>query len=146
MDTPGNSWLSAALAVLKAQLLTAAGLHNKLHLIAQAFAPSPSLDPAGLTQATYDGYAPLDIDSFSAEHIIANGNYIINSLTAPAFSPTGSTVSNTIYGWWLEDTQGNVVSMGLLPTPKVMAGAGDVLIIVPVVGMGLPAVTSTILP
>ena len=146
MDTPGNSWLSAALAVLKANLLTAAGEHNTLHLVAQAFAPSPSLDPTTLTVPTYDGYAPLNIDTFSVEHLLPNGNYVINSLTAPAFVPTGSTTSNTIYGWFLLDTQMNVVSMGLLPAPKVMGTPADVLIIVPSVGMGLPQVTSTILP
>lgn len=146
MDTPNNEFMSAALAVAKNGLLVQTGLHSTLHLVAAPFAPGPGLDPGTLTVPTYDGYAPVNVDTWGTEHILPNGNYVINSLATCVFAPTGTTTSNTIYGWYLLDTAGNCVSQGLLPNPVVMAGPGNVITIVPAVGFGPWAVTSTTIP
>lgn len=146
MDTVTNTWLGKILMDIQTHLLTGTGLHNTLHLVAAPFAPSATLDPTTLPAPTYIGYAPVDVDTFGAMHLLPNGNYVINSTVAVSFAPINDTASSTIYGWYLLDIAGDPISMGLVQPPKVLGSATDVLTIVPAIGVAPAQTSSTIVP
>ena len=64
-------------------------------------------DASGLTEATFDGYAPaaLDLSGFSGPVVTGH----VATVTAPApieFDAGAGGPTETIYGYWVEDTSG----------------------------------------
>jgi hypothetical protein len=145
MDSPANAFLVEAFDAL---LMVPFNPPNYpvMHLAAAAFAPGPALNPGTLTEATFDGYAAQPAAGFGTPHLVANGNVIMDFTPAYTWTPTGSTTANTIFGWWVMDHAGNLVSSGLLPTPVLLHGAGTTLSIVYGIGVAPWNYTSVVLP
>ncbi len=121
-DQPTTAYLFDALAALMTSVFGSTPTTVKLKLAKAPFVPGPTLDPATITEADYTGYAAQVVSSFGAAHADGTGQVIFDTFPPLAFTPTGTTTANTIYGYYLEDTQGNIAVAGLFPNPVVLNG------------------------
>jgi len=104
----------------------------EIHLSQTAFVPSPDLVMADITEATFDGYAPLNAASAATQVFSdpATGDIMIQ-VREPAggwnFQTTGTTdLPQTIFGFVLTDAAGAVVhGSELLDTPITLDGSGQ---------------------
>jgi len=130
----GTKLLNDRIATLLAAdttTLAQVGLVN-LHLAKEPFTEGPDLLLGDLTEADFDGYAPLAVDSATAQVFTdpTSGDTVIQ-LDEPAggwsWETTGTTdLPQTIYGFALTDTAGAVVhGSQLLDTPVVLDGTGQ---------------------
>jgi hypothetical protein len=144
MDVQGSAYMIEALdAILTGPLETTEA--PTVHLAAAAFAPGPSLTPASFTEATFTGYNPIAVVAWDTSHY--NGTIALaNNSTALSWTPTGTTVANTIYGYWLQDHAGNVVQSGLFPTPQTLDGPTTTLAISIQVGVSQVPNSVIVLP
>lgn len=99
-----------------------------------AKAPPPSLKTtvlADLTavEADYTGYAAKTLTAWTGPFNTSLGGSSILSPLA-SFSPTGTTISNTIYGGWIESAGGVLELIFTLSTPVGLGSATDVLSLV----------------
>jgi hypothetical protein len=145
MDSPGSAFLAEELAALLAGILSTPSF-PLVHLAAASFAPGPGLDPSTLTEATYDGYAAKLLTGWGTPHLVASGNVVVDATPVLGWTPTGSLTPNTIYGWWVIDHAGNLVSSGLLPAPVLLHGTATTLSFVFGLGQGPWNYTTTVLP
>jgi hypothetical protein len=145
MDVPGNASLQAAL-VETLSTIYATATPPVIHLAAAIFAPGPNLDPTTLTEATFTGYAALPITTFGVPHLLANGTIVAEATSAVNWTPTGTVITNTIYGWWMVDHTGKLLGSGLLPTPVLMDSLTSFLMLVPAIGIGPWLYTTPLLP
>lgn len=104
----------------------------KIHLASAAFTPGPTLTLAGLTEATFQGYAALLAAAGNQMEFLdpTTGNRIVQ-LQEPAggwhWGTTGATgLPQTIYGFYVSDN-GTVTLYGsqLFPTPIVLTASGQ---------------------
>jgi hypothetical protein len=104
----------------------------KVHLIVAPFVPGPQLDVTTLTEATFAGYAAVNV-TLGAQTVYndpVSGRRIIE-LVAPAggwqFTATGAvSPAQTVYGYVLTDKNTLITyGGGLLPTPVVIQNTGD---------------------
>lgn len=108
--------------------LAAVGLVN-VHLAKAPFTPGPVLVPGDFTEADFDGYAALAVDSATAQVFTdpSTGDKIIQ-LDEPAggwhWETTGVTnLPQTIYGAWLTDpTDATVYGSMLLDIQPELSG------------------------
>lgn len=109
-----------------------------LHLLVTAPAMTPETKWSDLSEATYDGYAPVMNLTFGAPFSDINGNNII---TGPSliFIPTDYTVPNTILGFAFTDLDGgtgpNLLATAYFDNPIPLTQPGDGFQLVPVVAL-----------
>lgn len=145
MDVPGSATLLKQLATMIAGPWATA-TPPVVHLAAANFAPTPNLNPATLTEATFDGYAASPLGSFSTPHLLSNGTAVADNASALIWTPTGSTTPNTIYGYWMVDHAGVLIQSGLFPTPVLLDGPSTTLQIIVQGGAGPWITTVTVAP
>lgn len=104
---------------LVANLRAVAPAPAKIHLIKANFSPSQQSQIADFTEADYTGYAAQAASSWLNAAYIGNGKYESLSSAVLAFAPTAATVLDTIYGYWLADNNGLLVSVCKFLTPIV---------------------------
>ena len=99
---------------------------GKLRLYASPLTLNPSILKAALVaaEATYDGYAAYVITTWNAVYYDPSGGSSFQAVHQFDFTPGAGTV-NTVYGFWVEDTAGNLLVVGNLPAPVVMQALGD---------------------
>ena len=117
----GFPYLAEALANIITNILGAT-TRVKFHLIAAPWTPQPTTVLSGLTEATFDGYAALAVTSFETVHQDAYGQALANPGIPLAWTPTGSTTPNTIFGYIAVDPAGNTVQSELFPSPVLLDG------------------------
>lgn len=104
-----------------------------LKLFKNDITPVPNYNVGDFEQATYGGYANVTLDSSKWGSIfkVVDGEYQSDSIDF-SYESTGSP-TNTVYGFWVEDEDGNDwVLAGKFPAAVVMApGAKFVLNISP---------------
>jgi hypothetical protein len=129
-----SSTLQLAIATLLADdtATLAAVVPPKVHLAKAAFVPGPSLDPATLTEADFDGYTAKAITAGSQDvYTDPTTGLITVELKAPVggwhWALTGITnLPQTIYGWYVLDSAGTVLyGSGLVPSPITLQLATD---------------------
>ncbi len=108
-------------------------VHSKMHLAKAAFTPSIGLQLSDITEADYDGYAAQNITAWGVPHLDASGQIFVSPSTAMDWTPTGSTIPNTIFGWVLVASGGTVIESGLLTAPVTLNGTSTTLQLVPIV-------------
>lgn len=75
-------------------------------------------------EADYTGYAAEVITAFSAPYVEASGGATIYSGLAAFAAAAPYTVANSIGGWWIETTGGDLVCAGDFAAPIVVGSAG----------------------
>jgi hypothetical protein len=143
--TTGNGFLFDAMAALVSGILGGMA-PPKVHLAAAPFTPSPTLDLTTLTEATYDGYAAKAITGWGAAHVDQYGQVLVIPSIAIEFTPTGSMISNTIYGYWIPDTDGNMICCDVFNPGIILDGVQTTLSFVPGVAIGPYKYATVILP
>jgi hypothetical protein len=106
-----------------------AALNVKILLSKSAFTPGPGTAVGSITEADFDGYAPLEKDA-AAPNVYtdpATGDFIIE-IPPPAggfsFETTGVTnLPQTIFGWLLTDNAEAVVYDSQLMSPQPLLTA-----------------------
>lgn len=94
-----------------------------LHLAKATFDPEEEMLPGDFTEADYTGYAPLELtfDELAAGN--PGGRAVANFLEL-LFSCGGPETPNDIYGYWVEDIEGDVVAVEKFAgSPKPMKTA-----------------------
>jgi hypothetical protein len=126
---------------------TTAPLDTTCHLAVAPFAPKPTMKQTDFTEATFDGYAPVQVTSWGTAHVDQYGQYLISGTTPPSwFTPTGTTTPNTIVGYYLLDPGGNIVSAETLPNPVTLNGPHTTLQISPGIAIAPFRYTCTVAP
>ena len=121
-------------------------VHSSLHLFANNFVPQPGSVPADFTEATFDGYAALNITAWGTVHLLPSNQPAVAPTTTIAFTPTGSLTPNTIYGYYIKDPAGNIIIAERFPSPVVLNGTGTTLQFVPEVAIAAGNTTAVIVP
>lgn len=123
-------------AVQIAMLSALAGVAGTLNgvliaLFKNDFAPNQDSLIADFTEADYTGYARSTAVVWGTPFINVDG---VAEMIAPGkqFQPSGTTVANTIYGYYVVDSGGtDLVYSERFATPVPLAGPLDALPIIP---------------
>lgn len=119
---PANVETEAIAAKWVTTMLGATPAAPKVKLVKAAFAPSPTLDPASVTVADFDGYADKTVTSWGTVHLDGTNQATFISTSALDWTPTGDLTPNTIYGYLLFDSNNVLVQSELLPAPVLLQG------------------------
>jgi hypothetical protein len=131
---PTNVILDAMVNLLAADpaTLAPAALANHVHLSMTPFTPGPTLDIAGVTDATFNTYVPANAGVGTQQEFIDPMTGLRNiQLLEPAGGwhwETGSAANlpQTIYGWFVTDNADAVMlGSALFSTPIVLTAAGQ---------------------
>lgn len=129
MDSPSNSVLSSALAVVQANSFPGSTPFAKMHLAKAAFTPSPTLDYSTLTaiEADFTGYSAQILSTFVPAHLDKFGQELLLVASPLFWEATDNVSPNQIYGYWILDKSSSPVASALFPAPIPMTGAGATL-------------------
>lgn len=141
-----NQWLSDVLTQIKVNLLGSTPAAPTVHLVSAPFTPTPLSDYTTFTEATFDGYAAKTVTSWGTEHLDPLGQYIMTNANVLAWTPTGNTTSNTIYGYYLLASNGDQVQAEVFAAPVLLHGVGTTLDLVIVIGEAPSKTTCVVLP
>jgi hypothetical protein len=133
MFVPATSWLSAALTAINAALFNHASATYAVHLGQAPFAPTPTSTPSSFTEADYTGYAALTVDGFVGPYVGSLGYPEQIPVSVISFTPTGTTVANSIGGYWIVDSLGNYVGGEAFSTPIELSGPTTTLSFTPII-------------
>jgi hypothetical protein len=136
------------MALINSILSTSMPAHSHVKLVAAPFTPTPTSDPTTFTEATFAGYAPIDILTYGVRHGDSANQWFTFGETPPlSFVPSGTlSPTQTIYGYFVEDPGGNMVCAEVLSTPFVMRNTGTVLQLLIPFGVGPLKMSATVLP
>ena len=93
-------------------------------------APGDTDTTAGYTEADFPGYAGIQLASWSAAVTNADGKGELNE-TARTFTMTGSSPTNTIYGYYVTDGSNNLLWAERAAAPYAMDANGKTYTVVP---------------
>lgn len=95
-----------------------------VRLFSNNFTPNHGMVPGDLTEANFDGYAP--VASLNWGSVSLNGSFEAEATLASAtFTQTGTGITNNIYGYWVTDSFGNFLWAERNPSaPVAMDAAG----------------------
>jgi hypothetical protein len=122
----------ATRAMVETLRVTIAANDTVIHLIKAPFTPTPNAVVADFDEADYTGYAAIVVDpvgTIAWDDEFLNG---VQSFTNAHFQPTGSAVTNTIYGYYVTATvkdldPDRLIDVIVLPTPVPLLGTMDAL-------------------
>lgn len=102
-----------------------------LKLFQNNHTPAPTDTEANYTEATFSGYASVDISlSWGAAFVNGNGQGEIDC-TQQTFTFGGGAVTNNVYGAYVVDTLGKLVYVERFAAPVFMSAAPDEIIYTP---------------
>lgn len=143
----GGMWdmtITAALALQQLLvLLDVATAYDDctVHLIKVDFIPAANDVIATYTEADYTGYAALPLGAFAGAFANGNGD-LVAEFPHNVFSPTGTAVSNTIFGWWIQGPLGGgsdqLINVRKLDVPVVLNSPLTALVAEPRIPLGQP--------
>lgn len=129
------AFVQSKLALLKmlSQWKAYLGTTISVHLYKTAVIPTLDSIAADFTEADYTGYAAVAMGGYLLQYWQSQGAAVAWPTTPALFQPTGSAITNTIYGYWMEFTGSPGLFLGaeLLPTPIPMASVADQIIVGP---------------
>lgn len=129
--------ITAARVTVMAGLIDTGGVYEAvdLRLYQNDYTPTPATVLADLTAATYSGYAAEAI-AFAGPVIGSDGKIRLVSVGA-LFQPTSSTVTNTVFGWYITNTGGTVLlAAGRFESPVPMMGVTSGVEVTPAIQYG----------
>jgi hypothetical protein len=116
---------SRIMTALAANLFFPAAATTVVGLFQNNIVPNLTTTLGDLTVADFTGYAPVTVTAWDATHLDPiTGEPVIESTTPLVFTQTGTTIVNTIYGLYLEDGSGNLLSAEKFDTPIQMDTTG----------------------
>lgn len=126
-----DQWVSSGYVVAGTQLATyLAACHVRLFVNNLTINPSTQL--SDLVEASFAGYTAQSIATPPAPVPDPVNGGVSTYLPSHVFSASGTvTPAQTVYGWYLTDTGGNLIAAGNLQNPVIIANTGDS---VPLVG------------
>lgn len=121
--------LTAAIAALTAS--------PTLHLFKNNFTPTNISTIADFTEADYTGYAASTVAAWIAVAWQSQGAAVAYAAGSHTFQPSGTTVGNVIYGYYLAsgDMTPHLIGAELLSVPFSLASPLDQLVISPVLSV-----------
>jgi len=97
----------------------------KCYLFKNDIAPGPSVPVSAFVEADFTGYGNITVAASDISHSDpTTGLPIITNVTPLVFNQTGTTITNTIYGWWIDDGSGQGAFGERFDTPIQMDAAG----------------------
>lgn len=128
-----------ALATFLTTVLPAAPDQSTLRLYQNDYTPNLGTVIGDLTEATFTGYAAVDVAEFSSTRLrsdVAGNAYYVDPAVA-TFLQTGTTITNTVYGYYLTDATGaDLLAVGRFSSPVLFDHTGKALDIE--IGLRLP--------
>lgn len=128
---PDTQLYTREAAAAKATEVKAALALSKLRLIAEDLVVSQFTTKVALVaaEADFDGYIAggYTLTAWAGPVFALEGGAVLTSpLVNVAYGPAGDPpVTNTIYGWWIEDASGDVRTAGNFFPPKLLQAVGD---------------------
>jgi hypothetical protein len=124
--------------------LSSTGL--SVHLYTNNVTPTRNDTLTTYTEADYTGYAAVNLTGQNAAVWQSQGSAVQYTTTQAAFSPTGTTVGNVIYGYYVSMATSPATLLGaeLLPSPVSLGSPADQLIIITALGISdgqVPGIT-----
>lgn len=118
--------------ILDAQAAATALLDGaKLHVFKNDYTPSPSSVLADFEEADFTGYAAVTLDDWGEAFLQADGSGVMVH-SSIQFTPSGTAIDNTVYGWYITDTAGTgYIAAGLFEEPVSLASNDDAAVAVP---------------
>lgn len=102
-----------------------------LRLYKNNYTPVDASVAGDFTEANFDGYAGIALSSWGTPATDGSGNALVQHDTL-IFQPTGSGVSNTIYGYYVTEPGGAIVYAELNPAGGQVVGTpADLYPVVP---------------
>lgn len=99
---------------------------NTLHCYSNEVNITPDLVLTDLTESAFGGYAAISNITFG-EPFYDNGDVVAMVSGGSQFNHSGSGDAETVRGLYLKDTDGDLIAVHELETPKGMATANDSL-------------------
>lgn len=136
---------SALLDAVVAVTTALSGSH-KVALFKNDYTPTIATVIGDLVEADYDGYAAVTNSGWLPAAWATQGAAIQYMDTPAVFQPTGSVVTNVIYGWYFYKTgTPNVYIMGeRFSSPIPMGDTGDQIVVQGVYGIADPGVPGVV--
>jgi hypothetical protein len=122
-----SAWDLKALNGLVNDRFNHMGGMNTVHLAQAPMSPNKGSTPASFTEATYVGYAAGAIAGWTASYLNAAGLAETIWTAYISFAAPASGSAQTIYGYWLEDSNTNYVGAETFVTPWNAAVGGSPL-------------------
>jgi hypothetical protein len=95
------------------------------YLFQNDIVPGPTTKVADFVEADFTGYGNITVASCDITHSDpSTGLPIIKNVTPLVFNQTGTTITNTIYGWWIDDGAGQGAFGERFDTPIQMDATG----------------------
>lgn len=107
-----------------------------VHLYTNNFQPTPASVVGDFTEATFTGYTAATLTAFGTPFLNAanNAQSVAPGIT---FTCTGTTVTQTVYGYFITDVHGTTLLLsGLFDTPVNMNAVGVGFVFVPSLELG----------
>lgn len=114
-----------------------------LHLFQNDVIPTPDMVAGDFVEADYTGYATVDVEEIGVSYDNADGD-AERSFTSGHFQPTASTVTNTVYGYYLTTGvaafggAGSLLKAERFDAPVPLLGTADAVDVTPVLRVGQP--------
>ncbi len=123
-----NAVLKSILDSIKTSiLLVGGGAGFKVKLAVAPFAPTPNSVPStDFTEATFTGYAAVTLTAMAADQFVGN-TWESVATTLANFASTGTAVTNSVVGYWLESNTGELLGYDTFTPAIGFNGPGDAL-------------------
>ena len=128
---PDYQFFTTEAALRQAAFTLNAFTTSKLRLTKAPYVPTPTSTRTDLraNECDFDGYPTggYAIAAYTGPLNYSGGGAVITSpLVNVAYGPAGSPpVGNSVSGWWIEDSAGNVVAAASFSPARPMATVGD---------------------
>lgn len=106
----------------------------EVRLFQNDIAPTKATVVGDLTEATFTGYAAITTLAFADAVYDDDNDGLLVATETMTFTSTGSAITNTCYGYYLVDGNGNYLGAERFPVPQDFAVAGDSISFVPRIG------------
>lgn len=132
--------LPALRAILASTVALFSGETVSVHLFKNDLTPGPDVVPGDFTEADFTGYG-ADTVLFTGTTWDDDNQNAVLSFDSAHFQASGSIITNTIYGYWVETTATELPGVLIwerFDPPIAIASAADAIDVVPLLKIGLP--------
>lgn len=120
----------AKIQSLTNQLVAGSLYPSKINLFNNSHSCSSTTTTSNLVTATFSGYSQGTLSGLSVAGSLDGFNRAVASWSANTWTKSGAT-GNTIYGYWVSDSSGNLLWCETFDTPVPMSVDGAYLVITP---------------
>lgn len=118
------------MSVIQTALKVAGAFASTLKLFQNDFAPTRFSVAADFTEATFTGYAAV-AQAWAVGPYVNGAGQVEMQSASHNWTPTDGVNPNTIYGWYLVATGGDVICAQRFDNPRAMLGPTNSLTLLP---------------